>query len=203
MIPLDARLDMSVFANVLLRAHAAPFRGVAARNLSMALQPLLLRTAPVLSATKHYKGSTSEEVRLKAESEMQDYWERNIKLKRPWSPHILIYSPPLCTRNSFLHRATGVAMAIVWMGAGAAGFWYTGHFDGMLDYVSSFSFGPSIVFGAKCLLAYPLVYHYCNGMRHLAWDYAIGFDMKTVNMTGATVLILSFLLTLALASIRS
>lgn len=53
------------------------------------------------------------------------------------------------------------------MGAGAAGFWYTGHFDAMLDYVNSFSFGPSIMFGAKCLLAYPLVYHYTNGMRHL------------------------------------
>lgn len=35
-----------------------------------------------------------------------------------------------------------------------------------------------------------------------AWDYAIGFDMKTVNLTGSTVLILSILLTLALASIK-
>ncbi|MTV28359.1 succinate dehydrogenase, cytochrome b556 subunit, partial [Nitriliruptoraceae bacterium ZYF776] len=185
----------------LFRANAAPFRVLATRNLSMVSQPLL-RTAPVLSVTKNYKGSTSEEVRLKAQSEMQEYWERNIKLKRPWSPHLTIYSPPLCMQNSFLHRATGIAMAVVWMGAGAAGFWYTGHFDAMLDYVSSFSFGPSIMFGAKCLLAYPLVYHYTNGMRHLAWDYAIGFDMKTVNLTGSTVLILSILLTLALASVK-
>ncbi|KAL5970394.1 hypothetical protein TSMEX_001873, partial [Taenia solium] len=188
--------------SALLRAHAATFRGLVVRNLSMVSQPFLLRTAPVLSTPKHHKGSTSEEVRLKAQNEMQEYWERNIKLKRPWSPHLTIYSPPLCMRNSFLHRATGIAMALVWMGAGAAGFWYTGHFDAMLDYVNSFSFGPSIVFGTKCLLAYPLVYHYTNGMRHLAWDYAIGFDMKTVNLTGSTVLILSVLVTLALASIR-
>ncbi|KAL5110784.1 hypothetical protein TcWFU_008366 [Taenia crassiceps] len=178
---------MSTFVGALLRAYAAPFRGLPARNLSTVSQ-VFLRTTPVLSTTKHYKGSTSEEVRLKAQSEMQDYWDRNIKLKRPWSPHLTIYSPPLCMRNSFLHRATGIAMAVVWMGAGTAGF--------------CFSFGPSIMFGAKCLLAYPLVYHYTNGMRHLAWDYAIGFDMKTVNLTGSTVLILSVLITLALASIK-
>lgn len=53
------------------------------------------------------------------------------------------------------------------MGAGIAGFWYTGHFDAMLDYVHSLQLGPSIIYGTKCFLAYPLVYHYTNGMRHL------------------------------------
>ncbi len=37
----------------------------------------------------------------------------------------------------------------------------------MLEYVNSYHFGPSILYGAKCVLAYPLVYHYMNGMRHL------------------------------------
>ncbi|VDD81229.1 unnamed protein product [Mesocestoides corti] len=184
----------------------APFHGLVSRNLCMMspmASPKLLRCAPLLSTSKHTKGSTSEEVRLKAQTEMQDYWERNQKLKRPWSPHITIYSPPLCMRNSFLHRATGIAMAFVWTGVGIAGFWYTGNFDAMLEYVNSYHFGPSILYGAKCVLAYPLVYHYLNGMRHLAWDYAIGFDMKTVNLTGATVLVVSVLLTLALASIKT
>lgn len=103
----------------------------------------------------------------------------------------------------FLPFSLKIGFILVWTGAGAAGFWYTGNFDAMLDYVNSYHFGPAILYGAKCVLAYPLVYHYMNGMRHLAWDYAIGFDMKTVNTTGLTVLILSVFVTLALASIKT
>ena len=101
----------SFFPSSFLRAGALPFRFLAERNLSMIPQSALLRAAPVLSVNKQFKGSSSDEVRLKAQSEMQEYWERNMKLKRPWSPHITIYSPPLCMRNSFLHRATGIGMA--------------------------------------------------------------------------------------------
>lgn len=54
-----------------------------------------------------------------------------------------------------------------WMSAGCAGFWYTGNFDAMLEYVNNFQFGSTVLYGAKFLLAYPLVYHYTNGMRHL------------------------------------
>ncbi len=100
--------------SALLRAQAAPFRGLVARNISLASQPTsstLLRCTPVLATSKQCKGSTSEEVRLKAQEEMQEYWEKNMKLKRPWSPHLTIYSPPFCMRTSFLHRATGIAMA--------------------------------------------------------------------------------------------
>ncbi|VDO01438.1 unnamed protein product [Rodentolepis nana] len=133
---------------------------------------------------------------------MQDYWERNIKLRRPISPHATIYKPPLCMCTSFMHRSTGVVMCLAWMALGCGGFWYTGNFDAMLEYINSYQLAPYYLFGAKFLLAYPLIYHYTNGMRHLAWDYSIGFDMKTVNFTASTNLILSFLLTLALASIK-
>uniref|UniRef100_A0A183TFP9 Succinate dehydrogenase cytochrome b560 subunit, mitochondrial n=1 Tax=Schistocephalus solidus TaxID=70667 RepID=A0A183TFP9_SCHSO len=154
-----------------LRANSAPFRGLAFRNLSLtshSVPSTLLRCTPVLSTCKNGKGSTSEEVRNMAQSEMQAYWKTNVDLKRPWSPHLQIYHPPLCMQNSFLHRATGIAMAIVWASAGCAGFFYTGHFDAMLDYVNSYHLGPYVLGSCKFVLAYPLVYHYINGMRHLA-----------------------------------
>ncbi|KAM7537491.1 hypothetical protein Aperf_G00000073946 [Anoplocephala perfoliata] len=173
----------------------------AAKRLSVVSPSTLLRTTPVLSLTSHGKASTSEEVRLLAQNEMQSYWERNLKLKRPLSPHTTVYKPPLCMCTSFMHRSTGIVMALAWMSAGCAGFWYTGNFGAMIDYINSFHFGPTVIYCTKFLLAYPLVYHYTNGMRHLAWDYAIGFNMKTVNLTATTELIVSFLLSLALASI--
>ncbi|BHF66168.1 hypothetical protein AAHC03_05664 [Spirometra sp. Aus1] len=196
---------MSALTVALLRASSAPFCGLAVRNLSLTSRSVpstFLRCTPVLSACKHGKGSTSDEVRDTAQTEMQQYWQKNADLKRPWSPHLQIYHPPLVMRNSFLHRATGIAMALVWTSVGCAGFFYTGHFDAMLDYVNSFHLGPYVLGSCKFVLAYPLVYHYLNGMRHLAWDYAIGFDMKTVNTTGMTVIILSVLVAMGLASIK-
>ncbi|VDN22222.1 unnamed protein product [Dibothriocephalus latus] len=182
-----------------MRSSSTPFRGLAVRNLSLATRSApssLLRSTPVLSACKNGAGSTSQEVQDTAQTEMQQYWQKNIGLKRPWSPHLTIYHPPLVMRNSFMHRAT------VWASAGCAGFWYTGNFDAMLDYVNSYHLGPYVLGSCKFILCYPLVYHYLNGMRHLAWDYAIGFDMKTVNTTGMTVFVLSVLVALGLASIK-
>ncbi|CAH8295446.1 unnamed protein product, partial [Schistosoma turkestanicum] len=69
-------------------------------------QPLIVRVA------KAAKGSSSDQVRKQAEKEMQSFWEKNVKERRPWSPHLQIYSAPLVMRFSFLHRATGIAMAI-------------------------------------------------------------------------------------------
>nr|AAW26576.1 SJCHGC03139 protein [Schistosoma japonicum] len=72
----------------------------------------LLRPSIVVRASKAAKGSTSDQVRKQAEKEMQSFWHKNITGGRPWSPHLQIYSAPLVMRFSFLHRATGIAMAI-------------------------------------------------------------------------------------------
>ncbi|KER21753.1 succinate dehydrogenase, cytochrome b556 subunit [Opisthorchis viverrini] len=148
------------------------------------------------------KGSTSQQVRDQAEREMQSFWERNITKKRPWSPHLQIYSPPAVMRFSFLHRATGIAMALVWAAVGCGAFFFTGQYDQMLEYVRNLQLGSTIITSCKFVLCYPLVYHYLNGMRHLAWDYAIGFPIKTCNTTGAIVTALSLIIAAGLAVLR-
>ncbi|TPP58691.1 Succinate dehydrogenase complex subunit C [Fasciola gigantica] len=161
-----------------------------------------LRPSGLKQVVKAGKGSTSQQVRGQAQKEMQAFWERNIQEKRPWSPHLSVYSPPLVMRFSFLHRATGIAMAFVWMGVGCSAFLFTGHYEAMLDYVRNLHLGSLVITGCKFVLCYPLVYHYMNGMRHLAWDYAIGFPIKTCNMTGMTVLSVSLVAAAALACVR-
>lgn len=89
--------------------------GGSARRLQTKLSAnngVFLRSSGLKEIVKASKGSTSRQVRDQAEKEMQAFWERNIQQKRPWSPHLTIYSPPLVMRFSFLHRATGIAMAI-------------------------------------------------------------------------------------------
>ncbi|CAH8475120.1 unnamed protein product [Schistosoma rodhaini] len=162
----------------------------------------LLRPSSIVRTSKAAKGSTSEKVRRQAEKEMQSFWDRNATEKRPWSPHLQAYSPPLVMRFSFLHRATGIAMAIVWSSVGIGAFFFTGHYDSILDYVRNMHLGTSVIAACKFILCYPLVYHYLNGMRHLAWDYAIGFPIKTCNTTGFIALGSSLVISAILACIR-
>ncbi|KAK4473967.1 hypothetical protein MN116_003287 [Schistosoma mekongi] len=162
----------------------------------------LLRPSLVVRATKAAKGSTSDQVRRQAEKEMQSFWHKNITGGRPWSPHLQVYSAPLVMRFSFLHRATGIAMAIVWSSVGIGAFFFTGHYDSILDYVKNMHLGDAVITACKFVLCYPLVYHYLNGMRHLAWDYAIGFPIKTCNKTGFIALGSSLVVSAILACIR-
>jgi succinate dehydrogenase / fumarate reductase cytochrome b subunit len=39
------------------------------------------------------------------------------------------------------------------------------------------------------------VYHMLNGIRHLAWDFGYGYEIKTANLSGVVVLLLSILTT--------
>jgi succinate dehydrogenase / fumarate reductase cytochrome b subunit len=41
-----------------------------------------------------------------------------------------------------------------------------------------------------------LWYHFCNGLRHLAWDAGYGFDLATVRRSGLAVLAGAVVLTL-------
>jgi succinate dehydrogenase / fumarate reductase cytochrome b subunit len=113
---------------------------------------------------------------------------------RPLSPHLQIYRPQLTSLLSIVHRATGVALcagavALVWgivavaLGPGA--------------YATFIGFAGSI-FGKLLTAAFVfcLVYHWLNGMRHLAWDTGWGLEIKRAYQTGWLVALLAPTLTL-------
>ena len=43
--------------------------------------------------------------------------------------------------------------------------------------------------------SWALCYHMCNGIRHMAWDIGLGFEMSRVNFSGWLVVAASLLLT--------
>jgi succinate dehydrogenase / fumarate reductase cytochrome b subunit len=113
---------------------------------------------------------------------------------RPLSPHLLIYKPQLTSVLSIVHRATGVALAVglllvaYWLVALAAGpetFEYAQRIMGSW-------IGNIILFG----FTFALFYHLCNGIRHLFWDAGLGLDLKTVYVSGWSVLAASVALSL-------
>ncbi len=113
--------------------------------------------------------------------------------RRPLSPHLQIYKPQLTSVLSISHRITGVGLAAGtllltwWLLAAAAG---PEAFATVQGFLGS-CIGYVILFG----FSYALMYHLCNGVRHLFWDAGRGFELPTVYKTGWAVVIGSAALT--------
>ncbi len=113
---------------------------------------------------------------------------------RPLSPHLQIYRLPLTGKLSILHRITGVGMTlgaimVVWrLIAGAI----SPEASAVADAWLTSWLGNLIWLG--CLWA--LMYHACNGIRHLIWDVGHGFDLEVTEKANYAVLGGSVVLTL-------
>jgi succinate dehydrogenase / fumarate reductase cytochrome b subunit len=114
-------------------------------------------------------------------------------VQRPLSPHLQIYKPQLSTGISIFHRITGIALSVgalllvCWLVAAARG---EDAYSGMSGFLRSW-FGVLILFGWTV----SLWYHFCAGIRHLAWDAGYGFDLPTMHLTGKAVLVATGALT--------
>ncbi len=113
---------------------------------------------------------------------------------RPLSPHLQIYRPQLTSVLSITHRASGVALALgtlllVWWIAsvvrGPDSFALVQHF------IASF-IGRLLLFG----WTWALFFHLANGVRHLAWDAGLGFDLESTTASGWLAVAASVVLTL-------
>ncbi len=114
-------------------------------------------------------------------------------VQRPLSPHLQIYKPQISTAISIFHRITGIALSVgalllvCWLIAAASG---DAAYDGLSGFLRSW-FGVLILFGWTVALWY----HFCAGLRHLAWDAGYGFDLPTMHLTGKAVLAATAVLT--------
>lgn len=116
--------------------------------------------------------------------------------ERPLAPFMIgpYYKPQITTVMSFLHRITGVILAaggfllVVWLVAVMRG----------PDAYASFAACANSMFGrlALAVFVFALVYHFFNGIRHLAWDLGHGFTIKQLYASGWTVVALTTVVTL-------
>jgi succinate dehydrogenase / fumarate reductase cytochrome b subunit len=88
-----------------------------------------------------------------------------------------------------MHRITGVALSfgtvflIYWLSAAAYG---PAAFAQAQAFFGS-PIGQLILLG----LTFSLFYHLANGIRHLIWDVALGFEMPILRATGIAVVIIA------------
>ena len=111
--------------------------------------------------------------------------------ERPLSPHITVYRWAYTMTLSILHRISGVALAVALLG--------------FVLWLLSASFGADayarilpLLIGvpAKLLMALAvaaLIYHFCNGLRHLAWDLGWGFERADARRSAALVIAASLI----------
>jgi succinate dehydrogenase / fumarate reductase cytochrome b subunit len=114
---------------------------------------------------------------------------------RPLSPFMIgpYYRPQLTSMLSIIHRITGVGLSlgavllVGWLAALAGGPWAYAAFAGHL----SAWYGQLLLLG----WSWSLLYHLCNGIRHLVWDLGYGYEIKTAYLSGYLTVAASLLLT--------
>jgi succinate dehydrogenase / fumarate reductase cytochrome b subunit len=126
---------------------------------------------------------------------MADNPQRSIANTRPLSPHMTIYRWPVTMMTSITHRATGVGLSV---GAIILAWWLVSISNGPEGWQSFHAaadtpLGLVVLFG----LTWALVYHFLNGIRHLAWDMGYGFDKREAERNSVIIFALSIILALA------
>ena len=117
-----------------------------------------------------------------------------MKNDNPLSPHIQIYNWHISSLVSISHRITGI---INFASLTMICFWVSYLVLGKDNYELVFIFLNSF-FGKFIILAivWSFSFQILSEIRHLFWDYGIGFELKIANITGSLVIVGSFILTL-------
>jgi succinate dehydrogenase / fumarate reductase cytochrome b subunit len=114
-------------------------------------------------------------------------------VRRPMSPHLQVYKPQISSMSSIFHRITGAALGLgtllltLWLVCAASG-------DNAFSIIQAFLaswIGLLILIG----FTIALFYHFCNGIRHLAWDAGKGYELPTMHRTGNLVFVATVVLT--------
>jgi succinate dehydrogenase / fumarate reductase cytochrome b subunit len=126
---------------------------------------------------------------------MADHPQRPQATARPLSPHMTIYRWPVTMMTSITHRITGMGLA---GGAVILAWWLVSISNGPEGFQSFHAIadnpvGLLVLFG----LTWSLIYHFLNGVRHLAWDMGYGFDKRIAERNSVIIFALSIIGALA------
>jgi succinate dehydrogenase / fumarate reductase cytochrome b subunit len=115
------------------------------------------------------------------------------EVSRPLSPHLQVYRWQISNTLSVLHRLTGLVLSL---GGLALVAWLLALASGQAAFTGANALLGSLV-GQLALVGWTFCffYHFCNGLRHLAWDADRGFDREVARKSGIAVVAASVLLT--------
>jgi succinate dehydrogenase / fumarate reductase cytochrome b subunit len=114
---------------------------------------------------------------------------------RPLSPNVQTYRPQLTSVLSILNRITGILLSVcavvlvVWLVAAARG---PQTYAPVQSAIASWV-GQIVLFRAT----FALFLHLCGGIRQLVWDTVYGFELRSIYISGWSVVAASVVLTVA------
>ena len=113
---------------------------------------------------------------------------------RPLSPHLQIYKPQLTSVLSISHLLTGFALSMIILLSPIIIYFLTYSLETHQIIISILQ--NTFIKVIFSLALFGLLYHLCNGIRHLAWDAGYGLDLESSYKSGYIVIISSIALTL-------
>ena len=113
---------------------------------------------------------------------------------RPLSPHLQIYRPQLTSVLSITHRMTGFALSLIILFSPTIIYFLT--YSPETHQIIINIFQNVFIKVLFSLALFGLLYHLCNGIRHLAWDAGYGLDLDSSYKSGYVVLASSIIFTL-------
>jgi succinate dehydrogenase (ubiquinone) cytochrome b560 subunit len=143
-----------------------------------------------------------------SEFQKQNYSARMAATQRPVSPHVTIYSFPICALTSIATRVSGCMLSFGSAGLGAVELF--GGSGAAFELMSNLgtvgggscaslaalgSFGLIVPAVSKFSLAFPLGYHYLGGVRHFVWDNSpnllenVGVEKASYALIGTSLLL--------------
>jgi len=109
--------------------------------------------------------------------------------ERPLSPHLSVYRWGYTMSLSILHRAAGIALGVALIGLTG---WLLAAASGPAGYAQAALVLHAWPSRALCVLALiALCFHFCNGVRHLAWDIGLGFERREARRSAALMLVVA------------
>jgi len=136
-----------------------------------------------------------------ADARLESHDERNMRLKRPLSPHLTIYKPQVTSMLSITHRMTGIALTGYAAILGLGCLVLPNDFSHYISLIESLQLSTPTLVLAKFVLAFPATYHTVNGVRHLFWDLGQFLTIKEVYTTGYAMLGISTVFAAILAAL--
>jgi succinate dehydrogenase / fumarate reductase cytochrome b subunit len=126
---------------------------------------------------------------------MADHPQKSGANARPLSPFLTIYRWPVTMMTSITHRVTGTGLAV---GIVVLAWWLVCISNGPEGWQSFHAIwdtpiGLLVLFG----LTWSLIFHFLNGVRHLAWDLGYGFPKQLAERNSVIIFALSILGALA------
>jgi succinate dehydrogenase (ubiquinone) cytochrome b560 subunit len=143
-----------------------------------------------------------------SEFQKSNYTQRMAATHRPVSPHVTIYSFPICALTSIATRVTGCMLSFGSAGLGAVEL--IGGNGAAFELMSNLgtvgggncatlaalgSLGMIVPAVSKFAVAFPLGYHYLGGVRHCIWDNSpnmlenVGVEKASYVLIGTSLLL--------------